>query len=311
MINCVRQDAQTGVFVPYICDMNSAPDSDPKLQALISLLDEPDHGSFLKVRDQIFSYGTTAVPMLESAWENTFDNSVQQRIEDIIHNIQYDQLFLDLTRWAHFNKGDLLEACILFTRFQYQNILPESMHQQVQQIGRDIWLELNDNLTALEKVKVLNHIVFDLHQYRLPAEQTSDPRFLFLSNVLESKTGYSFTIGLLYTILAQSMRMPVYPVLLPGERYVMAWLDEHTTPVGELPRVMFYINPENKGSVFTRNEIVSLLKRMSIKSGEHYFRPADNCVVIDKLFSLLAYLYREKGEATKAARADHLRSSLL
>lgn len=291
--------------------MNLSPDTDPQLEALISLLDEPDHGSFVKVRNQIFSYGTSAVPLLESAWENTFDNSIQQRIEDIIHNIQYDQLFLDLTKWAHYGNNDLLEAYLIFTRFQFQSIDQEVVRQQIHVIRRDIWLELNDNLTALEKVKVLNHIVYDLHRMQLPLKQISEPRYLFLNNLLESRTGYSFAIGVLYTILAQSLDLPVYPVILPGERLVMAWLDEAVRQPGEQARVMFYINPENKGGVFTRNEIASLLKRLKIPSDEKIFRPVNAIVVLDKLFELLSYLYSTTGETTKEREIEHLRSALL
>ncbi len=290
--------------------MNFSPDLDPQLEALISLLDEPDHGTFIKVRDQIFSYGTSAVPLLESAWENTFDNSIQHRIEDIIHNIQYDQLFLDLTKWAHYGNDNLLEAYLIFTRYQFQSIDPELVRQQIHLIRRDIWLELNDNLTALEKVKVLNHIVFDLHRMQLPARQISEPRYLFLNNLLESRTGYSFAIGVLYTILAQSLDLPVHPVILPGERFVMAWLDENRVHPGDQARVMFYINPENKGGVFTRNEIASLLKRLKVKADEKLFRPVNARVVLDKLFELLSYLYSTNGESSKEREIEHLRSAL-
>lgn len=79
--------------------MNQEKDKDPQLQALISLLDEPDFSTFNQVRNRIFTYGASAVPMLEDAWENTFDSLIQNRIEDIIHSIQYNQLYLDLTNW--------------------------------------------------------------------------------------------------------------------------------------------------------------------------------------------------------------------
>ena len=63
--------------------MNAPLENTNQLLALISLLDEPDSGVFVKVRDEIYSYGAQAVPMLESAWETTFDSFLQKRIEDI------------------------------------------------------------------------------------------------------------------------------------------------------------------------------------------------------------------------------------
>ncbi|MBK9359124.1 MAG: hypothetical protein IPN08_17400 [Bacteroidales bacterium] len=291
--------------------MKMSPDLDPQLEALISLLDEPDHGSFIRVRDQIFAYGSSAVPLLESAWENTFDNSIQQRIEDIIHNIQYDQLFLDLTQWVHYGNDNLLEAYLIFTRYQFQSIDQEAIRQQIGLIRRDIWLELNDNLTALEKVKVLNHIIYDLHRMQLPVRQVSEPRYLFLNSLLESRTGYSFALGVLYTMLAQSLNLPVHGVILPGERYVMAWLDAEGAARDDKARVMFYINPENRGGVFTRNEIAALLKKMKIPAEESIFRPVTGRVILDKFFELLSYLYSSSGDSSRVREIDHLRSALL
>ena len=290
--------------------MDSTHEFDPQLEALISLLDEPDHGSFVKVREQIFAYGSSAVPLLETAWENTFDNSIQQRIEDIIHNIQYDQVFLDLTSWAHYSSSNLLDAYLIFTRYQYQNVDQDVIRKQIELIKRDIWLELNDNLTALEKVKVLNHIIFDLHRMQLPTRQVSEPRYLFLNNMLESRMGYSFSIGVLYTILAQSLDLPVHGVILPGERYVMAWLDAPGAVPDNSARVMFYINPENRGGVFTRNEISALLKKLKIPSDDKIFRPVTSKMILDKLLELLSYLYSMTGESKRINEIEHLRSAL-
>jgi hypothetical protein len=74
--------------------------------------------------------------------------------------------------------------------------------------------------------------------------------------------------------------------------------------------VMFYINPENKGGVFTRNEIASLLKRLKVPAEEALFRPVDAKVVLDKLFELLSFLYSSGGDTTKAQEIDHLRTAL-
>lgn len=281
-----------------------------QLQALISLLDEPDQGIFGTVRNQIYGFGPQAVPMLEHAWESTFDAFLQKRIEDIIHDIQYNQLYVDLTQWAHFGNQDLLEGYIHFTRSQFQNLDETSIRQQIHVIRRDIWLELNENLTALEKVKVLNHIIFEVHRFRLAPTKQPEIRYLLLNNLLETRTAYSISIGLLYTFLAQSLDLPVAGILLPGERYVLAWQDTLRSVEGLPPRVMFYINPENSGGVFTRNEITALLKHMKIPVSDYFYRPVSHPLIIDKMFELLIFLHRNVGEYDRIDELDHLRSAL-
>ncbi|MBW6490462.1 MAG: transglutaminase-like domain-containing protein [Lentimicrobium sp.] len=281
-----------------------------QLQALISLLDEPDHSTFSTVRNQIYSFGQQAVPMLEHAWESTFDTFLQKRIEDIIHEIQYNQLYIDLTHWAHLGNQNLLDGYIHFTRSQFQNLDENTIRQQIHVIRRDIWLELNENLTALEKVKVLNHIIFEVHHFRLAPFRKPEIRHLMLNNLLETRTAYSISIGLLYALLAQSLDLPVAGILLPGERFVMAWMDTCRSVEKQPSRVMFYINPENNGGVFTRNEITALLRHMKMPVSDNFYLPVSHQALIDKMFELLIFLHRNVGDPNRINELEHLRSSL-
>lgn len=278
-----------------------------ELQALISLLDEPDYDSFDKVREQIFNIGTPAVPLLENAWENTFDIGVQQRIEDIIHNIQFNQLQFDLVKWAHFKDTDLLEGYILFTKFQYPSLDTDALKEKIAHLRKDIWLELNESLTALEKVKVLNHIFFDHYKYKAPEKHEAEAKYLFLNHLMETKSGFSISLGILYTILAQSLNIPIYGLLLPGDRYFMAWI-EHLETKGRVVR--FCINPENQGGVFTREELAALLKKLKFHSLETYFDPLSPPVIIDKMFEMLSYLYNASGDTAKQEEISRLRDAL-
>jgi len=56
-------------------------DKNKELKALISLLDEPDGDVYEQIRGKIHAYGIDAIPVLESAWEGSFDPLLQERIE--------------------------------------------------------------------------------------------------------------------------------------------------------------------------------------------------------------------------------------
>jgi len=70
-----------------------------ELSALISLLDEPSNPVFDKIKEKILYYGIDAIPLLEDAWDNSFDNNIQSRIEEIIHSIQLSNLKDALVNW--------------------------------------------------------------------------------------------------------------------------------------------------------------------------------------------------------------------
>ena len=71
-----------------------------EISALISLLDDPDERIFEEVRSKLLSMGQEIIPTLENAWENSFDAVIQNRIENIIHKIQFEKILGELKNWA-------------------------------------------------------------------------------------------------------------------------------------------------------------------------------------------------------------------
>ena len=54
---------------------------------------------------------------------------------------------------------------IIVARYQYPGIIDSEIRDYIQTLRRDIWLELNDHLTAYEQVKVFNKIFFKEHKF--------------------------------------------------------------------------------------------------------------------------------------------------
>ncbi|MDX9906589.1 MAG: transglutaminase-like domain-containing protein [Bacteroidales bacterium] len=277
-----------------------AKNGNKELEALISLLDEPDEDIFLTIRDRIFAYGLDAVPFLESVWENAFDPLVQHRIEEIIHNLQFEDLKREMMQWARFGYHDLLQGALLVSKFQYPDLREDEIIKKVGQISQDIWLELNQNLTGLEKVKVINHILFDTHKLAGNLANVNSADNYFLNSLLDTKKGSPLLLGIVYISIAQSLKIPVYGVDLP-RHFVLAYTDEIILAPRDIPEgdVMFYINPFNKGAVFTKNEIDLFIKQLKLESKESYFTPCDNKTIIRRMMNELIYIYDQSGNPVK------------
>ena len=59
-----------------------------EIAALISLLDDPDQMVYEQVSAKVLSLGTAIIPTLETQWEQSLDSFLQERIENLIHQIQ-------------------------------------------------------------------------------------------------------------------------------------------------------------------------------------------------------------------------------
>jgi regulator of sirC expression with transglutaminase-like and TPR domain len=276
-----------------------------KLSALINLLDEPDDAAFIKIREKIFLFGKEAIPALEHAWENAFDIIVQERIGLIIKRIRQDLVGFEFEDWLKLGSSDLLKGYLLVTRAHFPDLDEESLTITIEQMKMDIWLELNENMTALENVKVINHIFFSVHQFDGNKITPNAPENNSLNTLLETRKGSPLSLGMLYMILAQKLKIPIYGVNLP-QHFILAYLSEseNTDPVES--NVLFYINPFNKGAVFTRREIELFIRQLKLKADMTFFEPCTNIDIIKQLIGNLIVSYNQMGLPEKAEDLDNL-----
>ena len=272
------------------------------LNLLIHLLDDPDQEAFQQVSNEILTLGLPAVEPLEEAWFNTNDQLTRQRIEELVHSLQYDSLYNELEIWVESGAQDLLHGFILATRFQYPNLDEDKLLADLNKLTRSVWLELNDNLTSLEKVKVLNHILFGINEIGGEITDTHVPDHYFLNNLLQSRHGNAISIGILYIIIAQKLMLPVKGVDLTGNfiacfTHLPSDFKNEYKPVSE---AKFYINPFALGAVFTRKEIHLYLEKAGIDPTPTCFKPADNITVLKRWGTDLYQAYIEHGMKEKA-----------
>jgi len=276
-----------------------------QLSALINLLDEPDDKTFGIIREKIFAFGEQAVPRLEQAWESTFDELVQGRIESIIHKIQQEGFRHQLIDWMKLGSSDLLKGFLLISRTQYPELNPEEITMTIEQMKMDAWLELNDNLTALENIKVLNHIIYDMHKFEGNRINLYAPTNQYINTLLETHKGSPLTLGILYLILAQKLDLPVQGVNLP-QHFILAYTTDLYHPYTGAGDVLFYINPFNKGAVFTRREIDLFIRQMQLKPESSFFNPCTNVDIIQRLISNMILTYTQLGTPEKVEELNAL-----
>lgn len=287
-------------------------DLPPNLDALISLLDDPDAEAFRHVRDTLSSLGPMVVQPLEAAWENAFNPVMQHRIEELVHQIQMDQLYKEFKEWVSGGAKDLFTGYSLITRFQYPDLDQVKIQSRMENIIRDIWLELNNNLTPLEKVKVVNHIIFLVYKYSGDSSSQPTPEHFFLNILLESRQGTPLSLGILYQIAAQRLNLPIHGIDLP-RHYVLAYtnkLPEGNAAGVDAIEVQFYINPFAKGAVFSRKELGEYLKQIGEEPEARYYLPCTNKTTLIRLIEELQDAYRNSGKEEKSDELNRFRELL-
>lgn len=265
--------------------------TEPQLKALISLLDDPDNNIYEEVKDKIISYGDDVIPHLEYAWETSLDHLLQQRVEEIIHFLQFNSIKDAIKNWKQNNTNNLIEGAIIVAKHQYPDLNQEFITNYINQLTQDIWLELNDNLTALEKVKVLNRVIFDIHGFNGNVKNINSPQNSYINNVIETKKGNPITLAIIYLAVCQRLQIPIYGVNVPAH-FILAFAEEKNN-------VLFYLNVFNKGSVFSKNDIDKFLEQLQKEPKKEYYIPCDNLTTIKRLIQHLVYTYDNLGYLDK------------
>jgi regulator of sirC expression with transglutaminase-like and TPR domain len=265
-----------------------------ELNALISLLDDPDENIFEHVNGQILAQGSTIVSELEQAWEQSKSTLQQQRIENLIQKIQFSTTSASLVEWINSGGKDLLEGALIISKYQFPDLNVKKLTAYVEQLKQDIWIELNPNLTALEQVRVINHILFEVHYFIGNNVDFHNPHNSFINMVLESKRGNPLSLSIIYAILAQKLAMPIYGVNLP-QHFILAYMGGESTyglyDLDKNKEVLFYINAFSKGTVFNRNEVEVYLQQLKLTPSDNYFYPCSNIEMIKRMINNLLFAF--------------------
>jgi regulator of sirC expression with transglutaminase-like and TPR domain len=271
--------------------------NDPTLAALINLMDEPDETAFSLIREQIILRGSEAIPPLEKCLENSFNSIVQERIQSVIRKLNRDHRFNEFSDWLQVGSSDLLKGMVLVSKTLHPALKEEDIVITVEQLKMDVWIEMHENLTALENVKVLNHIIFDIHHFEGNRGDLTLPDNNCIHWVLENKKGSPLSLGILYMVLAQKLGLPVYGVNLP-QHFILAYLAETGIDNPGKDDVLFYINPFSRGAVFKRRDIELFIGQTKIKPQESFFVPCSNPEIMRLLINDLVVAYSRKNDSS-------------
>jgi regulator of sirC expression with transglutaminase-like and TPR domain len=289
--------------------------SENEMRALITLIDDPDEGVYDQVRERIVSLGDHVVPVLEKAWEfEDLGDLFRNRIEDILQSIHISAVSERLKAWKAGGGEDLLEGALIISRYRYTDLDEMRVKAKLASIRQDIWLELNDHLTAFEKVRVFNHIFFQIHGFKGNKRNYHAPQNSYINEVLDSKKGNPLSLAIIYQVLAEDLGMPLRGVNLPNH-FVLAWLDERSIGGADKGRnvaenVLFYVNAFSQGDILGRKEIDEFLEKLKVAPRPQFYEPCTNIDIIRRQLNNLANSYEKLDDPERSQDLIRLRDLL-
>jgi len=264
-----------------------------KLDALLSLLDDPDKEIHKSIEKELIVLPVSSIPQLEDCWLESKNLLFQERLEMVINKIQFVNVKRELINWSSDENPSLIDGAILVNKSYNPNLLIDPIRKNIQKIKHDVSLEINDNLTALEKVKILNHFFYNIYNYQplspnQPTNWDGD-----IGTVLSQKHGNYIIIAIIYAGIAQELGIPVYGISLP-DSVLLGCKDSSTKTSKKNPdSILFYINPIDKGTVFSQKDLQQIISTKNIDNKAQFYKLASNTSMIKRLVQHEINVYKK------------------
>lgn len=263
---------------------------DSELKALVTLLEDEDEEVVSHVEKKLMEMGTGVIPLLEKEWEINFNPLTQQRIEDLIHTLQFELFQERLISWKEQRADDLLEGLWLVATYQYPDLELEEMQQQVHQLYVEVWREFRDELAPFDQIRTINSVLFNRFKFRPNTKNFHSPANSMINAVLESKKGNPITLCAVYLLISKKLNLPVYGVNLPN-LFILTYKNEVMN---------FYINAFNKGLIFSKEDIHNYLDHLNIPQQELFYEPCTNLDIILRSLRNLVVSFEKLGDYYKS-----------
>jgi regulator of sirC expression with transglutaminase-like and TPR domain len=285
-----------------------------RIEALMSLLDDPDEDVFNSVLQGFVKDKAEVVYLLENKWEKSQDLLIQRRIEQVLDAIRLDDAIHQLQEWLRLENPRLLELLFILNRFQYPGIPEERYRSKLERIVREAFQASRLALTELAKVKVINHLLFDV--YRLtPVSDVSNPNpsLSFVHSILENGKASPMGLLCLYLALSEQIGLNLEPVPLPRHFILSCCSGSEQSNLfnPNTGKILFYLNPFGQGATFSVREVEHFLKQNQVALSEQYTQNVSKIEFVLALLNYYSEQYRALNHVSRSAAYITLREIVL
>ena len=269
-----------------------------ELKSLVQLLDDDDVEVVGHVEEKLKTLGTGVIPFLEEAWEQTFNPKAHERIEDLVHFLQFELAQERLTHWYEHEKEDLLKGMWILATYQYPDLEYTQLSNKIEHLYREIWTQMGPDLLPFDQIKTINSMLFEKYKFRANTKNFHAPGNSMINSLLESSKGNPISLSALYLLITQKLGLPIFGVNLPN-LFVLTYKTD---------KLQFYINVFNRGLIFSKEDIDNYIAQLQLMPQNEYFEPCDHGQIIKRSLRNLMVAFDKIGDYHKSDEIKKLMS---
>ena len=269
-----------------------------EISALVHLLEDPDENIYLHIKDKLMEIGPECIPLLEKAsFEEQLGKLFNDRAKELIHEISFKKLIEKHQDWVNVPES-LFDGIMQIDQYFFPNTTLNYINHELNQMVEDISIQLTNSMSPVEKVMIINNVLFDVYKIYGDKENYHLPENSSFGNLIKNKKGNPLTISLLYTEIANRLNIPIKGINLPNH-FIVGYVNENAfsefKPQNEYHRndVLFYINAFSKGVILQHVDLEDFLVEIKLENDIKYFTPCNNKAISKRILTNLIYSYKD------------------
>lgn len=284
--------------------------SSRELSALLNLIEDPDEEVYQTVSSRLLSLGNEILPILDDHKHNVQDQEHLHKIDQIIQKIEISALEKGLEEWKQSGELTVFDASIIIANYLNRETDKAQFIFEIEKIRKTAWLELNDYLTPLEEINILNRTVFDFNRLKGLETDYSKKEEFNLFYLLSSRKGNSYSLGALYLIITELLGINLRPISIPKQTLLCYMNEENPFEPSTENEILFFLDPLT-GQVYTHRDIENYLKKIDYIPYPINYTADEGVKFLQNWLLEIAKCEKETGFTYKAAALKRIAEGLL
>ena len=274
--------------------------SENELRSLVTLLDDEDPKSLALVRTQILRIGEPVLPFLEELRAKA-GSDLAARADEMSRELRFSNLRREFAALAKTPEPDLEKGALLLARFGHPALAPNTYSLWLDRVASRVQDDLPGDADATMTFQRLNSHLFQGLGFTGNEARYYDPDNSYMNRVIDTRRGIPVSLSVLYLLLANRLRLPVYGVATPGHFLVGFRPGPHVC----------YLDAYHKGRLLDLNEVRRMLLRSGYEFRPEYVARCSSRDILVRMMRNLISIYEKTGSRDRAEMLAKLVETLL
>lgn len=255
--------------------------TNPEIDALIHLLDDPDDTVQDAIRQRLQELGRSAIPQLQHA-RRFAEEPLRSRISELVHEVHFSDI---QQAWAHLMDSpdpSLERGAFLMALYRFPSLDVASYREKLDLMAERVRDRI-DAEAGPERAFALSDFMFRTLGFSANRDAYYDPNNSFINWVIDNRTGIPVSLSVVYLLLARRLDLPIFGVNMPAH-FIVKYDDTYEE---------VFIDVYNEGEAFAKDEGIRFLLNADIKPRPHYFKATDErSILLRMVRNLVAIAYQ-------------------